>query len=99
MRIRACGSWVSANSPDLQIVIGPRIEHWVSENRLTREALVALQAELGDSSPMYTPLLTRLLEVSEEPGKERRSGFRPGLPGYWALGRYSRTTRKPPHAR
>ena len=95
-RLRILGS--AQTSPDLQIVIGPRIEHWVSENRLTREALVALQAELGDSSPMYAPL-TRLLEVSEEPGKERRSGFRPGLPGYWALGRYSRTTRKPPHAR
>ena len=77
-RLRILGSQQA--SPDLQIVIGPRIEHWVSDNPLTREALVALEAELGYSSPMYEPL-TRLLEVTEEPGKARWSGFRPGLPG------------------
>jgi hypothetical protein len=95
-RLRILG--LEQTSPDLQIVIGPRIERWVSENPLTREALLALRDELGDSSAMYAPL-TRLLEVTEDPGRARWSRFPPGSPGFWALGSCPRTTRRQPHAR
>jgi hypothetical protein len=82
-RLRILGS--EQMSPDLRVVIGPRIERWIFTNPLTREALVALQAELGESSAMYGPL-TRLLEVTQDPGKAQSSRFLPGSPGYWALG-------------
>jgi len=82
-RLRVLGEL--GGSPDLQIVIGPRIEDWIANNPVPRDALVALQAELGETSPMHGPV-SRLLEVTEEPGKAPRSRFPPGLPGCWALG-------------
>jgi hypothetical protein len=82
-RLRVLGEL--QDSPDLQIVIGPRIEDWIADNPVPRDALVALQAELGEASPMHGPV-ARLLEVTQEPGKAPRSRFRPGLPGCWALG-------------
>ena len=94
-RVRVLGE--PDGSPDLQVVISPRIEQWIANNPVPRDALVALQAELGEASPMRGPV-TRLLEVTEEPGKASRSRFRPGLPGCWALGNCPPTTRTGPIA-
>ena len=84
-------------SADLQIVIGPRIEHWIATNPVPRDALVALQVELGEASPLHGPV-GNLLEVTEEPGKASRSRFQPGLPGCWALDNCPPETRTPPIA-